>query len=154
MHSSQLFCTVHAGESQACATAAKDRIEALEQEAEAATTEHQQALEAATQALREAQEAAMKQLQEAQDAASAQAQQVADAHVAEVAKVQAELNAVKVRSIHRSPGPAYADMHHCVQWAHRGLGQGFGLGCQRLSSSSRCGTSHPEEPSMFTCISH
>jgi hypothetical protein len=85
-----------AGESQACAAAAKDRIEVLEQEAESTAAEHQQAGEAAAAALKAAQEAAAQQLQEAQEAAAGQLQQASEQREAEVSKVQAELAAVKV----------------------------------------------------------
>jgi hypothetical protein len=88
---------VAAGESQACAAAAKDRIEVLEQEAETAATEHLQAVDAAAEALKAAQEAAAQQLQEAQEAATVQLQQANDQREADISKVQAELAAVKVR---------------------------------------------------------
>jgi uncharacterized coiled-coil protein SlyX len=88
---------VGAGESQACAAAAKERIEVLEQEAETAATEHQQAVDAAAETFKAAQEAAAQQLQEAQEAATAQLQQANDQREAEISKVQAELAAVKVR---------------------------------------------------------
>lgn len=85
-----------AGESQACAAAAKERIEVLEQEAESTAAEHQQAADAAEAALKAAQEAAAQQLQEAQEAAAGQLQQASEQREAEVSKVQAELAAVKV----------------------------------------------------------
>lgn len=85
------------GESQACATAAKERIDILEQEAETSATEHQQALDAAAQALKAALEGAAKELLEAQEAAAAEAKLAAEQHDWTVNKVQAELAAVKVR---------------------------------------------------------
>jgi hypothetical protein len=104
---------VGAGESQACAAAAKDRVEVLEQEAETTATEHQQAVDAAADTLKAAQEAATQQLQEAQEAAAAQLQQANEQREAEIGKVQAELAAVKVpadaaASLERVPGRAYS----------------------------------------------
>lgn len=90
-----------AGESQACALAAKERIDILEQETEAAAAEHQQALEAAAQTLKDAQEAAAKELLKAQEAAAAEAKLVAAQHEVAVKRVQAELDAVKVRPLQK-----------------------------------------------------
>lgn len=92
-----LHAAAAAGESQACAAAAKERIEVLEQEAEAAAAEHQQALEAAAQQLKEAHELAAQQLKEAQEVAASQLQATNDQHESAINKVQAELSAVKVR---------------------------------------------------------
>lgn len=88
---------VIAGESQACAAAAKERIEVLEQEAEQAATEQQAAAEAAAQALVVAKSDAAKELQAAQEAAAAELQQVQEQQETERKKLQAELEAVKVR---------------------------------------------------------
>lgn len=90
-------CADLAGESQACAAAAKERIEVLEQEAEQAAAEQQEAAEVAAQALTEAQASAAKDLQAAQGAAAAELQQTQEQQEGERKKLQAELEAVKVR---------------------------------------------------------
>lgn len=90
-------CADLAGESQACAAAAKERIEVLEQEAEQAAAEQQAAAEAAAQALTEAQASAAKDLQAAQEAAAAELQQAQEQQEGERKKLQAELEAVRVR---------------------------------------------------------
>lgn len=69
----------------------------LEQEAEQAATEQQAAAEAAAQALADSKADADKQLQAAQEAAAAQLQQVQEQQDSERKKLQAELEAVKVR---------------------------------------------------------
>ena len=94
-------CAGFAGESQACAAAAKERIEVLEQEAEQAAADQQAAASAAAQALADTQAEAAKELQAAQDAAAAQLQQAQEQHEAERKKLLAELEAVKVcRALH------------------------------------------------------
>jgi hypothetical protein len=85
-----------AGESQACAAAAKERIEVLEQEAEQAATEQQAAADAAAQALEDAKSVAATELQAAQDAVAAELQQAQEQQETERRKLQAELEAVKV----------------------------------------------------------
>lgn len=92
-----VLCTVAAGESQACAAAAKERIEVLEQEAEQAATEQQAAAEAAAQALETAKADAAKELQAAQAAAATQLQQVQEQQEGDMKKLKAELEAVQVR---------------------------------------------------------
>lgn len=87
------WCAV---ESQACAVAAKERIEVLEQEAETAMTEHQQALDKAAEEIKQAQDDAEKQLQKAGEAAAEHVQQLIEQHSVALGKVNAELAAVKV----------------------------------------------------------
>lgn len=89
---------VPVGESQACAAAAKERIEVLEQEAEQAATEQQAAADAATQALEEAKSVAATELQTAQEAAAAELRAAQEQQETDRKKLQAELEAVKVRS--------------------------------------------------------
>lgn len=69
----------------------------LEQESEQAAAEQQAAAEAAAQALADSKADADKQLQAAQEEAAAQLQQVQEQQESERKKLQAELEAVKVR---------------------------------------------------------
>lgn len=87
----------HTGDSQACASAAKERIELLESEAETAAAEAQAAAEAAEQALAAAKEAAAVELAAAQAAAAEALAAAAEQAAADAHKLQAELDAVKVR---------------------------------------------------------
>jgi hypothetical protein len=90
------LCFDNLGESQACATAAKERIEVLEQEGEAATAEHETAIQQAAQELQAAQDKASKQLEAVQADAAVQLQLAQERQEADISRVQAELEAIKV----------------------------------------------------------
>jgi hypothetical protein len=90
LHSSHTVSPAHlpptpAAESQACATAARENIEALEQAAEATATEHTAALAAAAE-----------ELAAAREVAAAALQAVQEARAAEVAALTQQLEEIKV----------------------------------------------------------
>lgn len=97
-HAAHNTCVHSAADSQACASAAKAQIEVLEQAAEAAAVEHQQAMAAAEEVLAQAKLAAAQQLQQTEEQLNTAC-----------AKVQAELEATRVRHA------AYSELAHTMR---------------------------------------